>query len=117
MSIQELRHFGLRFGGERFQPPTVLETNKSLVSLGMHAAMGDDVAEGAELSALKAYPSDAVQRRYIASGKDNFAACAQPSGDSPGHARDTDFADGIERGIGHGRRYIGTPDSVTAVFC
>jgi len=116
VSVQELRHFGLRFGGEARAKPNALETNRSLVSLGMDAAMGNG-EEADKLSCKTTYPSDHVQRRYIASGKDNFAACGQPSGDSAGHAQDTDFADGIERGIGHGRRYIGTHDSVQAVFC
>jgi len=128
MPVLELRHFGVRFAGmnnignigaskepERRTKATPGEHNPTMVSFGVHASMNreDRAPQG---SAISSQRKEARGSRYIASGRDNFAACAQPSGDSAGHARDTDFASGIERGIGHGKRHIGTQDSMQGVL-
>eukprot|EP00929_Paragymnodinium_shiwhaense_P030673 TRINITY_DN17346_c0_g1_i1.p1 TRINITY_DN17346_c0_g1~~TRINITY_DN17346_c0_g1_i1.p1 ORF type:complete len:456 (-),score=92.52 TRINITY_DN17346_c0_g1_i1:101-1468(-) len=128
MPVAELRHFGLRFAGigDEYRKEPVrrskqapAENNPTMVSFGVHDAFGreDRAPQGGEISNVRAHPDHALQRRYIASGKDNFAAQAQPSGDSPGHIRDTDFANGIERGIGAGKRHhIGMKDSIRGVL-
>jgi len=58
-----------------------------------------------------------VMRRYIASGKDHFDSCAMPGPAAPvgshGHSKGDDFDDtGLERGVGRGKRYIGTKDNL-----
>mmetsp|Transcript_60073 Transcript_60073/g.167610 ORF Transcript_60073/g.167610 Transcript_60073/m.167610 type:complete len:445 (-) Transcript_60073:179-1513(-) len=123
MPIAELRHFGVRIATASERPParrekkTLLEDNPTLVSPGVHNALGRDdrAPAGGDISIARKVP-DAVQRRYIASGKDNFQACGQPLSHGRGHAKDTDFKDGMEKAIGQGRRYIGTKDSVHGVL-
>jgi hypothetical protein len=125
MPTNELRHFGTRFSGaseanatswrepQRRTKQAPFENNPTLASYGVHHVLGrDDCApEGGRMSRNRKEP-EAVQRRFIASGKDNFASCGQPESHGMGHSQDTDFTQGLERAIGHGRRYIGTKDSV-----
>jgi len=123
MPIPELRCFGLRFvaGKElvllkqkrREKRCDVVEGNPSMNSGGMHNVMGKE-AGNEHFSHRKKHPQD-VMRRYIASGKDHFDAAEVVEDDAPGshgHIKDRGFTDGLPRGIGHGKRFIGTKDQL-----
>jgi len=56
-----------------------------------------------------------MMRRYISSGKDHFDAAEVTEDDAPGshgHIKDRSFLNGLPRGIGHGKRFIGTKDQL-----
>lgn len=129
MPIVELRHFGLRFAGKddasgatsRREKRSPFDDNPTLVSPGVHTMFGQGnrtSTSGTELSWSRQDKLSAVQRRYIASGKDNFESHGRPhdQGEQGLTARDTDFIAGLEKGIGQGKRYIGTKDSVPGVI-
>eukprot|EP00448_Togula_jolla_P021046 CAMPEP_0170571072 /NCGR_PEP_ID=MMETSP0224-20130122/1463_1 /TAXON_ID=285029 /ORGANISM="Togula jolla, Strain CCCM 725" /LENGTH=399 /DNA_ID=CAMNT_0010893421 /DNA_START=126 /DNA_END=1325 /DNA_ORIENTATION=+ len=122
MPIAELRHYGVRFATQRElqmlhrEKRSPFEDNPTLVSPGVHTVLGHDgpctVKGSGEMSSARKAP-EAVQRRYIASGTHNFESCGMPASHGAGHRRDTDFSDGIERGIGKGRRHnVGPQDSM-----
>jgi len=124
MPVAELRHFGARFAGanearapQHREKRAPFEDNPTLISPGMHNVMGR-VSRGLqaptahELSCSRKDPQDKM-RRYIDSGKDHFQGTEVEHGDTPGshgHTRGTDFHEGLEHGIGHGKRYIGRQD-------
>jgi len=120
MPNSELRYFGIRFAGPNDPKPlrrekhATFQDNRSLVSPGVQDAISRDRQQGLQaMSSTRKHPED-VQRRYISSGQDHFAQSNVKGGDQPGshgHSKDDDFSDsGLERGMGHGRRYIGTKD-------
>jgi len=123
MPTPELRCFGLRFASgkelallkqkRREKRCDVVEGNPSLNSSGMHNVMGKEA--GNELfSNRKKHPED-MMRRYISSGKDHFDAAEVTEDDAPGshgHIKDRSFLNGLPRGIGHGKRFIGTKDQL-----
>jgi len=123
MPVPELRCFGLRFANgkelaqfkqrRREKRCDVVQGNPSLNSSGMHNVMGKEA--GSELySNRKRHPED-VMRRYIASGKDHFDTAEVADGDAPGshgQSKDRSFLNGLPRGIGHGKRFIGTKDQL-----
>jgi len=123
MPVPELRCFGLRFANgkelallkqrRREKRCDVMEGNPSLNSSGMNNVMGKEA--GNELfSNRKKHPED-LMRRYIASGKDHFDTAEVAEGDAPGshgQVKDRGFLNGLPRGIGHGKRFIGTKDQL-----
>jgi len=120
MPNSELRYFGLRFAGPNDPKPIRREKhatekeNRSFVSPGVQDSMSRDCQKGLQtMSSIRKHPSD-PQRRYISSGQDHFLGERVEAGDRPGthgHAKDDDFDDmGLERGMGKGRRFIGTKD-------
>lgn len=135
MPSSELRHFGIRFAGvydpkqggqaggeitssrERREKHGTFQDNRSLVSPGIANAFDGNKGPGT-MSSTRRHP-EAIQRRFIASGQDHFEHAAVREGDREGgrmdavgrsHSKDDDFKGGIERGVGHGKRYIGTQD-------
>lgn len=122
MQISELRYFGVRFRAKTDPKPpplhrqkgSVLAENPSLTSEGVSCTVSrsnDRSAQPMKSSSRKT-PEDTA-RRFIASGKDHFNSGQVNDGDAPGshgHTKDDDFSDGIARGIGHGRRYVGAKD-------
>lgn len=126
MPTAELRNFGVRFAGKneiapqsvRREKKLTLEENPTLSSPGVDSALGHNAPRrpggSAQLSTARKHPED-VQRRYIASGKDHFESVETAEGDDPGahgHAKDQSFMDGLPRGIGHGKRRLGTKDQL-----
>lgn len=126
--VAEMRHFGVRFGGREVQPEPVrksrglpLEENPTLVSPGVQAALVGGAAVGGgpgargpgytDLSCSRREPEE-MSRRYIASGKDHWASCEVASHGSLGDARDMGFCQGLERGVGHGKRHIAARDNL-----
>jgi len=123
MPVPELRCFGLRLANSkelallkqrrREKRCDVMEGNPSLNSSGMNNVMGKEA--GNELfSNRKKHPED-LMRRYIASGKDHFDTAEVAEGDAPGphgQVKDRGFLNGLPRGIGHGKRFIGTKDQL-----
>jgi hypothetical protein len=128
MPISELRYFGVRFAGRNDPQPAprdmsaTSKENRSLVSPGVDSALnaygkplggGGGYAEPQTMSNTRKQP-DHIHRRYISSGQDHWQNALVKGGDRPGshgHSKDDDFSDGgLERGMGHGRRYIGTKD-------
>jgi hypothetical protein len=128
MPISELRYFGVRFAGRNDPQPVrrdmsaTSKENRSLVSPGVHDALDQF---GKPLGGTGGYPQqqtmsntrkqpDSIHRRYISSGQDHWSHALVKGGDLPGshgHSKDDDFSDGgLERGMGHGKRYIGTKD-------
>jgi hypothetical protein len=133
MTLSDLRYFGLRFSnavkGCSITEPRTKRTpeagfNATMHSPGIHSAFGesDGRPQGGgrpdgpshEFSASRKDPHDAVQRRYIASGRDHFSGEAHETigRGTLGAPRDVDFSEGLERGIGHGRRFIGSQSSL-----
>jgi hypothetical protein len=116
----DLRHFGVRYAGRNDPKPIrrekhgTFEMNRSLVSPGVQDAIARDQQKGLETTSSTRKHPDQVQRRYISSGQDHFLHAQVQGGDEPGthgHSKDDDFSDGgLERGMGHGKRYIGTKD-------
>jgi len=111
----ELKHFGVRVGGT---PAAVggspshrvkgspFEDNPTLVSPGVDGVLGTQPrlqGSAYDMSHVRKDP-ESMSRRYIASGKDNWESGQVASHGPRGDARDTAFCDGLERGIGHGRR-------------
>lgn len=130
MTVAELRHFGLRFRGPGDERKTtdrapgpgacrkkrVSEFNPTMTSSGMLGVLGQKPAdEAANLSFARRVPEE-QQRRFIASGASHFdGGHVVNAGDLPGsHGRASqgDFQDGIERGIGHGKRNIQVQDHI-----
>merc|ERR1711904_11280 len=134
MTIAELRYFGVRFSSKSAPRPPFhrqkhnsLNVNPTLASQGVHYVLGQQAgvtagdvvsrkAGSTWLSAARPNDDETIghQKRYIASGKDHFQNSIVLGEDKPGehgHSKDDDFQDGgIERGMGHGRHYIGTKD-------
>mmetsp|Transcript_75155 Transcript_75155/g.220290 ORF Transcript_75155/g.220290 Transcript_75155/m.220290 type:complete len:458 (+) Transcript_75155:81-1454(+) len=123
MPTPELRAFGLRFAGKneipqrsaRREKKLSMEDNPSLASPGIQVAMGSDaprVQGSPHLSTARKHPNEKM-RRYISSGQDHFESSQANECDAPGthgNLKDYGFSDGLPRGIGHGKRYIGTKD-------
>jgi len=124
MPPADLHHFGIRFAERNDpQPPRrekrgTFEDNRSLVSPGVQDALSRDseLQHGIPqtlMSSNRKHPED-IQRRYISSGQDHWKQTVITGGDLPGshgHAKDDDFSDGgLERGMGHGKRFIGSKD-------
>jgi hypothetical protein len=123
MPGSELTHFGIRFAGRNDPQPMrrekrgTFEDNRSLVSPGIQDALTREgrltQRELPTMSCNRKHPED-VQRRYISSGQAHWKSMDFQGGDRPGshgRARDDDFhEDGLEHGIGHGKRFIGTKD-------
>jgi hypothetical protein len=118
----ELRQFGVRYAGRNDPAPIrrekhgTFENNRSLVSPGVQDALDVNGKPGVQtMSSLRKAP-EAIQRRYISSGKDHWMHSTVGPADAPGshgHSKDDDFSDGgLERGMGHGKRYIGTQDHI-----
>lgn len=121
--VADLRHFGVRFAGRGEARPETshrvkgspCEDNPTLASPGMQGVLGTDggyraQAQGsAGLSNSRRDP-DQMTRRYIASGKDHFESAEVASHGNRGQAADMSFANGLERGIGHGKRHIDRRD-------
>jgi len=106
MPTAELRHFGLRFAGKNEPIPRKAGegSNRSLDS-------------GAVSGVLNGTVPLEERRRARSPEKDHFSGACAGGGDGPGthgHTRDDDFHDGLEYGIGHGRRHIGTKDNLYA---
>lgn len=132
MPQHELKYFAVRFrpptGPEQKAGPAVRSKqtpssgyNWTMNSPGVNSIMGKPGGErGAPefFSAARKDPLVQVQRRYIASGQDHFDEGGQAirmdsRGRAPeGKPLDDDFSGGIERGIGHGKRYIGAADHI-----
>lgn len=137
MTIAELRYFGVRFSSKSAPRPPFhrqkhnsLNVNPTLASQGVHYVLGQQAgvtagdvvsrkAGSTWLSAARPNDDETIghQKRYIASGKDHFQNSIVLGEDKPGehgHSKDDDFQDGgLERGIGHGRHYIGTRDHLS----
>lgn len=122
MPQSDLRFFGVRYAGRYDVQPIrrdkhgTFEDNRSLVSPGVQDALDiKGQAGGTKISCTRKHPED-VQRRYISSGQDHFLHTNIDAGDAPGshgHSKDDDFSDGgLERGMGRGKRYIGTKDHI-----
>lgn len=119
--VADLRHFGIRFAGsgQPRQPEpsrrvkgSPLEDNPTLMSPGVHNVLGVDGSRMQKCAGLSNSRRDPEQmtRRYIASGKDHFQSAQVASHGNRGHAADMGFSDGLERGIGHGKRHIDRRD-------
>lgn len=127
MPSSDLRYFGIRFASRNDPQPVrrekrgTFEDNRSLVSPGVQDALARDAkpeprGRGAgypTMSSTRKHPED-IHRRYISSGQDHWTHATVDAGDRPGthgHSKDDDFSDGgLERGMGRGKRYIGTKD-------
>lgn len=120
MPNSELRYFGLRFAGPNDPKPIrrekhgTFDENRSMISPGVQDAISRDRQQDLQkMSSTRKHPED-VQRRYISSGQDHFLGATVKGGDvtgSHGHSKDDDFDDtGLERGMGHGKRFIGCKD-------
>lgn len=132
MPVAELRFFGLRFAGaNEIRRPEVRpvkgraqEDNPTLVSPGMHHIMNKEHhgLQGSTAMSNARKEPDAVQRRYISSGKAHFdGSTHMPNDPAPtelysGRAKGDCFDGGIARGIGRGKRHIEKPDSVSGLF-
>jgi len=119
--VAELRHFGVRFASrveERPEPPHKIkgapcEDNPTLVSPGVQSVLGMDVGvriQGRSGLSNSRRDPEQMSRRYIASGKDHFESAQVASHGNRGQAADMGFTDGLERGIGHGKRHIDRRD-------
>jgi hypothetical protein len=124
LGAQELKHFGLRFAGKgeagkgealsaspvRRAKGSPLEDSPTLASPGVHTALGCDASRlqgDKQMSCSRRDPQEKM-RRYIDSGRDHFQSFEVASHGASGTNGDMGFCDGIERGIGHGRRQVGT---------
>lgn len=107
MPLAELRFFGIRFRHQNEprspKPSPRGLRNPSLVSPGVGNAMGQAIS-GPE------WGKEQVEgRKYISSGKSHweYMNLGEKAEELPeGHPRNSWCQDGIERGIGHGRRHI-----------
>lgn len=111
MQVTELMHFGIRFAtkSEREQIIADARANPTYISGGVRGVMDLD-EPGCELSNNRRDPED-FSRRFIASGRDHFASTAAPHDhtvSAHSYIREHGYEDGLPRGIGHGKRYIGT---------
>jgi len=120
LPCSELRYFGVRFAGRNDPMPLhrekhgTFQDNRTFVSPGVQDAFDLTDKQGVPqtMSCTRKHP-DQVTRRFIASGKDHFSHENVKEGDragSHGHSKDDDFEGGLERGMGHGKRFIGTKD-------
>lgn len=120
MPVAELRHFGIRFATHTEQqilaarPKTHhFEANPSFMSPGMYDALGNN-RQGVGPGASDRAKIQLGSRKYLSSGKDHFDSTQAGSCEVPGthgHGKDDDFEGAaIERGIGKGKRFIGTRD-------
>lgn len=118
MPVTELRHFGLRFTGKGDARPSAEDSNPTLLSPGVHSLVHKSGVSDARPGQSARYRNpEEQQRRYISSGQDHWERGQMGVGvdSAPGlHGtnRDMTFSDGIERGIGHGKRHISTRDNV-----
>jgi len=120
MPGSDLHHFGIRFAGyndpkiERHAKHTPFPDNRSLVSPGVQDALHRGNKGQPQTTSCNRKHPEGVQRRYISSGQDHWKHTNIIGGDLPGthgHAKDDDFSDGgLEHGVGHGKRFIGTKD-------
>mmetsp|Transcript_75268 Transcript_75268/g.178838 ORF Transcript_75268/g.178838 Transcript_75268/m.178838 type:complete len:306 (-) Transcript_75268:41-958(-) len=121
LAIADLRHFGLRFAGKGERPTSRQgeANNRSLDSCAVNSALNEGPPppgrDPAQYSARHPYE---LSRKSAVVDPDHFTGACAGSGDGPGthgHAKDDDFhEDGLEYGIGHGRRHIGTRDNLYA---
>jgi len=114
MPVSELRYFGLRFAGQGDKRPSTQEANPTLLSPGVYDALSKNGPTGHDyqMSSARRHPEDQA-RRYIASGQDHFEGVGVGGEVAPGmhgSMRDMNFSDGLERGVGHGKRRINTQD-------
>lgn len=129
MAVADLRQFGVRFAGrgeiKRPEPKLVKgapnEDNPTLVSPGMHGVLGKEHhgLQGRDDLSYGRKAPEHIQRRYIASGKGHFDNGYVPQDSAVGthgHGRGDCFQNGLERGIGSGKRYIGTADNVHSLL-
>jgi len=109
MPIAELRFFGVRFRHQDEprspQLPSRGLKNPSLVSPGVAHAMGNAVSS-------EQGPNQVEGRQYISSGKSHWEYMNlgdKAEGVPYGHPRTDTYKNGIERGIGYGRKHIEVP--------